>query len=225
MLFYIIPAFFLCSYISGGNSFPEILSPEDEEKYLNDFANGDIEARNKLIEHNLRLVAHIVKKYSQNSKETVGDLISVGTIGLIKGVNTYKPNKKTKLATYAAKCIENEILMNIRSTKKHANDLYLQDTIGVDSDGNEVKIEDKLADENYSIEEMVELGLKIGILYDKIKSVLKGRERIVLELRYGLVNGVEMTQREIADMLCISRSYVSRIEKKALKRLCKEIKD
>lgn len=208
MLLYIIPFILLCSYASGSNSFPDILSPEEEEKYLRDFEAGDLEARNKLIEHNLRLVAHIVKKYCQNSRENAGDLISVGTIGLIKGVNTYKPNKKTKLATYAAKCIENEILMNIRSNKKYVNDLHLQDTIGVDGDGNEVKIEDKLAKEGYSIEESVELELKVDILYKKIKTVLKGRERVVLELRYGLIDGKEMTQREIADILNISRSYV-----------------
>ncbi len=208
MFLELLQCVFMFSYISGSNSFPEILRPNEEQKYLEDYANGDEEAKSKLIEHNLRLVAHIVKRYSATNKDITGDLISIGTIGLIKGVNTYKPDKKTKLATYAAKCIENEILMNIRSSKKYSNDIYLQDTIGIDGDGNEVKIEDKIADDEISIEDKVDLKLKITLLYDKIKEVLKDRERLVIEMRYGLFNGKEMTQREIANMLDISRSYV-----------------
>ena len=223
MIFCVFSFFVLSSYISGTNSFPSILSSDEEERLLKAYANGELEAKNKLIEHNLRLVAHIAKKYSAINKESANDLISIGTIGLIKGVNTYKPDKKTKLATYVAKCIENEILMNIRSTKKYSNDLYLQDTIGVDSDGNEVKIEDKIANENYCIEEEVEFKMKVAVLYEKIKKILKGRERVVIELRYGLFGGDELTQREIAELLNISRSYVSRIEKKALKKLGKEL--
>ena len=223
MFFGLLQFTFMFSYVSGNNSFPDILTPAAEQKYINDYANGDLEAKNKLIEHNLRLVAHIVKKYTGNNREMIGDLISIGTIGLIKGVNTYKPDKKTKLATYAAKCIENEILMNIRSSKKFANDISLQDTIGVDGDGNEVKIEDKIADEGYNIEDVVDLKMQTSLLYEKISKVLKGRERTVIELRYGLTSGREMTQREIAEMLDISRSYVSRIEKKALLKLSKEI--
>lgn len=211
MFFGLLQCTFMFSYVSGNNSFPDILTAAAEQKYLSDYANGDLDAKNKLIEHNLRLVAHIVKKYSGNNREMVGDLISIGTIGLIKGVNTYKPDKKTKLATYAAKCIENEILMNIRSSKKFANDISLQDTIGVDGDGNEVKIEDKIADEDYNIEDVVDLQMQTALLYEKIKKVLKGRERTVIELRYGLTTGKEMTQREIADMLKISRSYVYKI--------------
>ncbi|MCL2592068.1 MAG: RNA polymerase sporulation sigma factor SigK [Defluviitaleaceae bacterium] len=223
MFLYLFSFFVFSAYISGANSFPNILSPEEEEELIKAFSEGDMKAKNKLIEHNLRLVAHIVKKYSSANKESASDLISIGTIGLIKGVNTYKLDKKTKLATYVAKCIENEILMYIRSSKKYSNDLYLQDTIGVDSDGNEVKIEDKITDEDYCIEDEVELKMKVNILYEKISKVLKGREKTVIELRYGLLGETELTQREIAELLQISRSYVSRIEKKALNKLGKEI--
>lgn len=223
MLFLIASIFSLTSYITGGNSFPAILTADEEEKYLRDYNNGDMEAKNKLIVHNLRLVAHIAKKYSNQNPDNASELISIGTIGLIKGVNTYKLGHKTKLATYAAKCIENEILMSIRSSKKHNNDIYLQDTIGVDGDGNEVKIEDKLADTDKSIEDEIELKIKVALLYDKLKKVLRPREQTVIKLRYGLNGNDELTQREIASSLKISRSYVSRIEKKALKKLLKEM--
>ncbi|MDR1532255.1 MAG: RNA polymerase sporulation sigma factor SigK [Clostridiales bacterium] len=214
--------FFVFSYIAG-NSFPKPLSGDEERAMLKRYAQGDEEAKNVLIERNLRLVAHIVKKYSNHSGE-LEDLISVGTIGLIKGITTYNLDKGTKLATYAARCIDNEILMFLRSSKKYSNDLYLQEPIGVDREGNEVTMEDKIADDKNTIDEQVNLKMQIKSLYEKMKSILKGREKTVIELRYGLYNGEEVTQREIAEMLNISRSYVSRIEKKALNKLSREIR-
>lgn len=214
---------FLFSYVTGSNSFPDILSVQDEEKYINALANGDEDAKHMLVVHNLRLVAHIAKKYNNNCKDAGGDLISIGTIGLIKGVGTYKPDKKVKLATYAAKCIENEILMHIRSSKKYANDISLQDIIGIDGDGNEIKVEDKIAMDDYDLEEVVNNQIQTQQLRGLVETTLKGREKTVIELRYGLMDGEEMTQREIADKLKISRSYVSRIEKKALQKLGREI--
>ena len=181
-----------------------------------------MEAKNVLIERNLRLVAHISKKYQKSVKDAE-DLISVGTIGLIKAIVTFKAQKGTKLATYASKCIENELLMFLRSTKKYNNDVFLQDPIGVDKEGNSVTLEDKLADEEDSIDEQVDLKMKTSKLQELIHRVLKSRERKIIELRYGLVTGDEVTQREIAEMMGISRSYVSRIEKKALQKLSKEL--
>lgn len=181
-----------------------------------------MEAKNVLIERNLRLVAHIAKKY-QNSVKDGEDLISVGTIGLIKAIVTFKAQRGTKLATYASKCIENELLMFLRSTKKYNNDIFLQDPIGIDREGNEVTLEDKLADENEPVDEQVDMKMKTHMLHQLIEKVLKVRERKIIELRYGLITGEEITQREIAEMMGISRSYVSRIEKKALHKLSKEI--
>lgn len=218
----LLPLFFLFSYITGTNSFPKPMTQEEENAMLDRFAHGDKDAKNTLIERNLRLVAHIVKKYNNHAKE-VEDLISVGTIGLIKAITTYNADKGTKLATYAARCIDNEILMFLRSSKKHSNDIYLQEPIGVDKEGNEVTIEDKLADDKYSVDEHVNLKMQIKRLYEKMKRSLKDREKLVIEMRYGLLTGKEVTQREIAEQLGISRSYVSRIEKKALKKLKKEI--
>jgi RNA polymerase sporulation-specific sigma factor len=164
----------------------------------------------------------VVKKYGNHSSENE-DLISIGTIGLIKAITSYKPEKGTRLATYAARCIENEILMNIRSCKKYAGNVYLQDVIGMDREGNEIRIEDKIADPRETIDEQVGLKIQIKRLYDVIQDALRGRERIVIELRYGLVDNEEMTQREIASKLGISRSYVSRIEKKALRKIGREM--
>ena len=220
----------LDSYISslGGGvflfAFPVPLSAEEEKKYLTECENGSEEARNILIERNQRLVAHIVKKYSNHAKDSE-DLISIGTIGLIKGISTYKQAKGTRLATYAARCIENEILMSIRSSKKFTNQQSLQEPIGIDKDGNEITLQDKVADSGDCIEEQVGLNMQIVTLYNEMKKVLLERERLVLELRYGLLDGNEKTQREIATMLEISRSYVSRIEKKALQKLTKAMKD
>lgn len=208
------------SYITGSGSFPKPLTPEEEEKYIKQMQNGSKEAQNILIERNLRLVAHIVKKYSNRSRDNE-DFISIGTIGLIKAIDSFKPDRGTKLATYAARCIENEILMSIRSSKKYQNDLYLQDTVGIDKDGNEITIQDRVADDSSPVDEQVDLKMQIRQLYEKMGKVLKQRERKIIEMRYGIATGEEITQREIASMIGISRSYVSRIEKKALEKLRK----
>ena len=206
---------------SIASSYPKPLTADEERIYLERFAEGDTGAGDVLIERNMRLVAHIAKKYTNHYRDTE-DMISVGTIGLIKAIKTYRVSKGTKLATYAARCIDNEILMMLRSSKKHANDISLQGSIGVDKEGNEVTIEAKLTDDKIPIEDQINLKLQIRALYDKFK-VLNERELTVLEMRYGLRDGKERTQREIADILDISRSYVSRIEKKALKKLNREL--
>ena len=213
----------LCVLVLLGSSYPKPLSSEEERHYLTRLSDGDDIAGNVLIERNMRLVAHIAKKYINNYRDTE-DIISVGTIGLIKAIKTYSPTKGTKLATYAAKCIDNEILMMLRSSKKHANDVSLHGTIGMDKEGNEVTIEAKLTDDKVPIDEQINLKLQISALYDKFK-ILNQRELTVLEMRYGLRGGKERTQREIADILDISRSYVSRIEKKALRKLGKALGD
>lgn len=212
----------LVSYVSNSNSFPKPLTEEEERIYIGRFKDGDEEARNILVERNLRLVAHIVKKYNYTGRE-VDDLISVGTIGLIKAITTFDNDKGTRLATYAARCIENEILMVIRSNKKSKSEVFLQDPIGVDKEGNEISLMDVLGTDNDTVVEEVENKIQIKKLYKKMSSVLKGREKMILELRYGLISGKSKTQREIAQMLGISRSYVSRIEKRALKKLGKEL--
>lgn len=213
--------FLLFSFVTGNSSFPHPLTEEEEQRYLRLYRNGDETAKNILIERNLRLVAHIVKKYNNTGKD-IDDLISIGTIGLIKAITTFDMSKGTRLATYAARCIENEILMTIRSSKKVQNQLSLQDPIGVDKEGNEISLLDILGTENDTVLEEVEKNIQIKKLYLNMKKALKNRERTVLELRYGLVNGTVKTQREIAQMLGISRSYVSRIEKRAIKKLSKE---
>ena len=188
------------------NSFLPVL-PKDEEANLIKIANSDKKARDKLIEHNLRLVAHIVKKY-HNYKDISGDLIGIGTIGLIKAVENFNDEKNTRLATYAARCIDNEILMFLRHTKKYQNDISIQEPIGTDSEGNEIKIEDKLAHEGYSIEEEVQNKVYRKIINDLVEEKLKGREKLIIEYRYGLGGQKELTQREISERLGISRSYV-----------------
>ncbi len=215
--------FFLFGYVSNTNSFPQPLSAEEETKFIELYKNGSDDARNTLIERNLRLVAHIVKKYSTFGNDC-DDLISIGTIGLIKAITTFDQSKGTRLATYAARCIENEILMQIRSTKKIQSEVSLHDPIGVDREGNEITLIDVIGNESESVIEEVELKMQVKRLYNKMKAVLKKREKTVLELRYGLLNGTSKTQREIAGMLGISRSYVSRIEKKAIKKLSRELK-
>ncbi len=209
-------------YVQGMNSFPKPLSRDEENDYLERFAAGDEEARNILIEHNLRLVAHVVKKYSQNIKDS-DDLISIGTIGLIKGISSFNTDKGARLATYAIRCIENEILMYLRSCKKNVMDLSLQEPVGVDKEGNEVSMMDLLGSDGSNVSEEVELGMEIKNLYSKLKKVLKGRELEIIKMRYGLEGCREMTQREVGDFLGISRSYVSRIEKKALNKLAKSM--
>ena len=213
---------FQLGYVTNANSFPQPLTPEEEQKYIAAYKEGSEDARNILIERNLRLVAHIVKKYSTFSSD-IDDLISIGTIGLIKAISTFDQSKGTRLATYAARCIENEILMQIRSTKKIQSEVSLHDPIRVDREGNEITLIDVIGNETESVIDEVELKLQVKRLYNKMKSVLKKREKTVLELRYGLLNGTSKTQREIAGMLGISRSYVSRIEKKAIKKLSKEL--
>ena len=208
-------------YISGSNLFPEPLTSEEEKLYLQQLKNGDDDARNILIERNLRLVAHIVKKYSFPNKD-IDDLISVGTVGLIKAINSFDSSKGTRLATYAARCIENEILMLFRSSKKTKGEVFLQDPIGTDKEGNEICLIDILSSEGDSVLEIVENNIQIGVLYEKIDSILSKREKQIIQMRYGLLDGNIKTQREIAAILNISRSYVSRIEKKALKKLLKE---
>lgn len=220
MLVFFLQGFFAFLHITGNGSFPSPLSAEEESLYLKEYGEGSIEAKDVLIERNLRLVAHIVKKYNMKDNE---DLISVGTVGLIKGIVTFNPQKGTKLATYASRCIENEILMYLRSMKKYGKEVFMQEPIGVDKEGNKVTIEDKLGDESYSIDDAVNLKMQIQKLYETIKKCLSNREQTVIELRYGLLTGDELTQREIASFLNISRSYVSRIEKKALKKLYKEM--
>jgi len=223
IFFILAKCLFVLAHISGNNSFPQPLSAEEEEYHLTQYAKGSEESRNILIEHNLRLVAHIVKKYVNTGKE-IDDLISIGTIGLIKAISTYNREKKTRLATYAAKCIENEILMTIRASKKNNNEVSLQDPIGIDKEGNEITLINVLGTDPDMIINQVELKLQTGKLYQKMRRVLKKREQIVLEMRYGLPpNRKVRTQREIAKILGISRSYVSRIEKKAILKLAKEM--
>ena len=212
-------ALFFVSYVKN-QAFPQPLSPEEELKYIRSMQKGDREARNKLIEHNLRLVAHIVKKF-ENTGEDLEDLISIGTIGLIKGVESYSLDKGTKLATYAARCVENEILMHLRALKKVKKDVSLHEPIGQDKEGNEISLIDVLKAENQNIIEYIQLNMEIDKLQDYL-SILNSREREVIVYRYGLNDYNEMTQREIAKRLHISRSYVSRIEKRALMKVFHE---
>ena len=213
---------FCFSYFSSITSFPQPLSAEEEKYYLERYQTGDEVAKNILIERNLRLVAHIVKKYN-NINNDVDDLISIGTIGLIKGISSLDPSKCTRLATYAARCIENEILMSIRAGRKQRYETSLQAPIGMDQEGNEISLLDILCTENDTIFDQVDLDIEVRKLYQNIRILLKPREKEILLLRYGLNNQEEKTQREIAEQMGISRSYVSRIEKKALKKLSKEL--
>lgn len=208
----------------NNNLFPEPLNSEEEKMYLEKYEKGDEEARNILIERNLRLVAHVAKKYSTTNVSN-DDLISIGTIGLIKGINSFKTSKGVKLATYVSKCIDNEILMYLRSYKKISVEVYLNEPIGKDKDDNEVTLLEVLENDEKSIEDEIDLKMKIKKLYEKMEKVLKERERKILEMRYGLKGSKPITQNEISQMLGISRSYVSRIETKAIGKLAKEIKE
>jgi len=178
-------AIFVLGYISNCNLFPEPLSPEEESNYLEKYMNGDEDARNILIERNLRLVAHICKKYNIPNVDN-DDLISIGTIGLIKGINTFKVNKGVRLATYVSRCIENEILMHLRSIKKLGAEVYLNEPIGKDKDDNEISLIDVLENDEKSIEDEIDLKMKTVKLYDRMKDILKGREKAIIELRFGL---------------------------------------
>ena len=210
---------FLVSYVKN-NAFPQPLSASDEKKYLQLMAQGDSYARNKLIEHNLRLVAHIVKKF-ENTGEEPEDLISIGTIGLIKAIESYSEGKGTKLATYAARCIENEILMHLRALKKTKKDVSLHDPIGQDKEGNEISLIDVLKSESEDVINTIQQSIEIEKMKEFIQ-ILDEREKEVIVGRFGLDLQKEKTQREIASELGISRSYVSRIEKRALMKMFHE---
>ena len=217
-------AVFTVGFISGTQLFPEPLSAEEERLCLERLKKGDDEARNILIEKNLRLVAHVCKKYT-NSNVDQDDLISIGTIGLIKGINSFNVDKGARLSTYVSRCIDNEILMHFRATKKLGAEVYLNDPIGKDKDDNVVTLQEVLENDERSVEDSVDLKMKIKLLYDKMKKVLKSRERTILELRFGLDGNKPKTQIEIAKSMGISRSYVSRIETKAISKLAKELKE
>jgi len=210
--------FFTGSY--SNNVFPDPLSKEEEEKYIALTKKGNKEARNKLIEHNLRLVAHIVKKFEATGHD-IDDLIGIGTIGLIKGIDTYSPNKNVKLTTYVAKCAENEILMYFRSDKKNSKNVSLYEGISYDKEGNEITILDVLKTEDVDYLEDIYINDNIKLLKQYL-NVLNDREKEIIKYRYGLVNTDEITQKEIAKKLGISRSYVSRIEKRAITKILRE---
>lgn len=199
-------------------SFPNPLTPAEEKYYLQRYTEGDLQAKHTLIERNLRLVAHIVKKY-QYLDEDHEDLLSIGTIGLIKAIVTFNADKGNRLAAYASKCIDNEILMYLRAKKKTSKEISLYEPIGTDREGNEIKLYDIIEAEEEDISEKVHLKENIQKLYEKVENELSQREKLVLKMRYGLYHGEEYTQREIASQLGISRSYVSRIEKSAVEKL------
>ena len=199
-------------------SFPQPLTASEERYYLQKYTEGDLEAEHILIERNLRLAAHIVKKY-QSMEEDTEDLLSIGTIGLIKAVVTFNPDKSVRLGTYAARCIENEILMYLRTKKKSSREVSLYEPIGTDREGNEIQLFDVIETEGEDAHSKVELKEDIRMLYQRVEKELTPRERTVLKLRYGLYHEEEYTQKEIARRLGISRSYVSRIEKGAIAKL------
>ena len=210
--------FFTGSY--SNNVFPPPLTNKEEEKYVDLMLQGNEDARAKLIEHNLRLVAHIVKKFDSKKTDT-DDLISIGTIGLIKGIDTYKKTPKVKITTYAARCIQNEILMYYRSNKKNQYTISLNDSIGFDKEGNEINLVDLLEDKKEDILDTIQIKDNINLL-NKYLTKLNNREKEIIIKRYGLNNEKELTQKEIADTMGISRSYVSRIEKRALTKILRE---
>ena len=199
-------------------SFPQPLTAAEEKYYMQKYTEGDLEAKHILIERNLRLVAHIVKKY-QPPPEEMEDLLSIGTIGLMKAVVTFDPDKSARLASYAARCIENEVLMYLRGKKKSSKEVSLYEPIGTDREGNEIQLFDVIEMNEEDVYRRLERKEDVIRLYQQVESVLSQRERMVLKLRYGLYNEEEYTQREIAAMLGISRSYVSRIEKIAIEKL------
>lgn len=212
--------FLFILHICHSDTFPKPLTRSEEEEYIKLSLAGDKTAKNKLVEHNLRLVAHIIKKYYHCVSDQ-DDLVSIGTIGLIKAVNTYNPDKKIKLSSYASRCIENEILMHFRNCKKSAQDISLNEAIDSDKDGNPLTLMDIMATEDCIIDD-IDTKINLEKLYTYMKEVLNEREIEILTLRFGLKNHSPLTQREIAKLLNISRSYVSRIEKKALEALRKK---
>ena len=210
---------FFALHIDNGNSFPTALSSKEEKEFLERFKNGDLKAKNIIIEHNLRLVAHITKKYCSDKNEQ-DDLISIGTIGLIKAVNTFDESKGIKLATYASKCIENEILMYFRNQKKTSQDISISEPIDSDSEGNPLTLMDIICVED-TIADEINKNIQIGLLYEFIEKLDDEREKTIIILRYGLYGCDSLTQNQIAQKMKISRSYVSRIEKKVIERLRK----
>lgn len=214
---------FFILHVCGGGSFPKPLSEKQERQYLEKCAEGDINARNKLVEHNLRLVAHIIKKYYGTQSEQ-DDLVSIGTIGLIKAINTYDINKNIRLSSYASRCIENEILMHFRNQKKCAQDISLNETIDTDKDGNPLTLLDIMSLDDNIIDNL-DLKLNSQKLGQFIREELNERERKIIVLRYGLNGKEPMTQKNVAKLLNISRSYVSRIETKSLKALRKRFEN
>ncbi len=214
---------FFILHVCGGGSFPKPLSEKQERLYLEKCAQGDVEARNKLVEHNLRLVAHIIKKYYGTQSEQ-DDLVSIGTIGLIKAINTYDLNKNIRLSSYASRCIENEILMHFRNSKKSSQDISLNETIDTDKDGNPLTLLDIMSIDDNIIDEL-DFKLNSQKLGQFINEELSEREKKIIILRYGLNGNEPMTQKNVAKILNISRSYVSRIETKALKMLRKRFEN
>ncbi len=204
-------------FIGSTDILPEPLSKEEEEKYVNLFQEGSIEARNKLIEHNLRLVVFLSKKY-ENTKVDLEDLVSIGTIGLIKGINTYKNDKNIKLATYASRCIDNEILMYLRKNKKRKADVSLDESLSFDSEGNELHLEDILGTESDIVTKNLEENDMRKIMLKEINK-LPERDKQIMILRYGLNGNDELTQKEVAELLGMSQSYISRIEKKVISKI------
>ncbi len=209
-------------YVGSSDILPPPLIKSEEERLVNLASTGEINARNKLIEHNLRLVVFLAKKYD-NTGYDLEDLVSIGTIGLIKGVNTYKLDKNIKLATYASRCIDNEILMFLRKNKRKKTEVSFEDSINFDGEGNELHLEDVLGTEADTVEKEYENNLDKNILLEEV-SKLSGRDKEIIIMRYGLLNTKEYTQREVADKLGISQSYISRIEKKVIKRLSNLLK-
>ena len=212
----------MAGYVTGSTSFPPPLTASEEEYYLDRFDNGDEAAKDILIERNLRLVAHITKKYSDD--RNAEDLISIGTIGLIKGINTYKLSKKKKLSAYISKCIENEILMYLRSQRRERREVYIDDGIGTDTDGNSLTLADILASDDPDIAESVSDRIEAKRLYTALPRFLTGAERNIIIRRYGLYGTKRETQQKIADSLGISRSYVSRIEKRCIEKLANALR-
>lgn len=218
----IIARFNYLFFVGSTDILPEPLSKEEEERYVNMFLNGDMTARDKLIEHNLRLVVFLAKKY-ENTKIDLEDLVSIGTIGLIKGVNTFQNDKNIKLATYASRCIDNEILMYLRKTKKKRTEVSFEDSLSFDSEGNELHLEDVLGTDDNIVTKPIEDELDKKLMYKEVSKLGK-RDKEIIELRYGLNGKKETTQKEVANMLGISQSYISRIEKKVIKKLSSIIK-
>ncbi|MDR1905351.1 MAG: RNA polymerase sporulation sigma factor SigK [Clostridiales bacterium] len=220
-LFLLLHNLFFTSYIENKNAFPKPLPKEEEEEYIKKAKAGDKEARDILVSHNMRLVVHIAKKYGNYNDQE--DLISVGNIGLMKAINTYSPEKGTALVTYAARCIDNEILMVLRSSKRTNKNISLYDPIGRDKEGNEITIAETIVDPGMGVFEQVDNKLRSENLISFIKNILSPREYEIIKYRYGLDGGGSKTQKEISSMLSISRSYVSRIEKKVLSKIKEEI--